>query len=190
MNGAILPPESPWVGSKENLLLLTGFIATCVLFGLGLVLPMMTLTKFYVLENTVSLLSSLVTLFISGSWILFLAIFGFSILVPLLKLRLIYILIRARGRIDATTQRWLKLMHDHGRWGMLDVFVVAVILVVVKLGAIASVEVHLGLYCFGAAVLAMMVLTHRLSRIYEPIEESLEGQPGDGEGGSQSGPVL
>jgi paraquat-inducible protein A len=176
MNNAGLPAESRWISHREGLFLLNAFLATCVLFGLGLVLPMMTLTKFFVLENTVSVLSSVYTLLSSGSWLLFLAIFGFSILIPLLKLRLIYILIRAKGRIDATSQRWLKLMHDYGRWGMLDVFVVAVILVAVKLGALATVEVHLGLYCFGASVLAMMVLTHRLSRIYEPLEESIAGQ--------------
>jgi paraquat-inducible protein A len=176
MNDTSLSAAAQWIGNKEGLFLLTAFIATCLLFGLGLVLPMMTLTKFFVLENTVSVISSVITLLTSGSWVLFIAIFGFSIVIPLLKLRLIYVLIKAKGRIDATTRRWLKLMHDYGRWGMLDVFVVAVVLVAVKLGALATVEVHLGLYCFGASVLAMMVLTHRLSRIYDPIEESIASQ--------------
>jgi paraquat-inducible protein A len=63
-------------------------------------------------------------------------------------------------------------MHEYGRWGMLDVFVVAVLLVTVKLGAIASVKVHPGLYYFGAAVLLMMIITHRLSGAYEKIESA------------------
>ncbi|MFZ1537344.1 MAG: paraquat-inducible protein A [Chromatiaceae bacterium] len=176
MNDTSLPAASHWVGNRENAFLFHAFTATCVLFGLGLVLPMMTLTRFFVLENTVSVLSAIFTLLSSGNWILFLAIFGFSIVMPLVKLLLIYILIKAKGRIDTTTKRWLKLMHDYGRWSMLDVFVVAVLLVAVKLGALANVEVHLGLYCFGAAVLAMMVLTHRLAKIYEPIEEFIESQ--------------
>ena len=162
-----------WVGEKEDRLLLCAFIAAFVLFGLGLILPMMTLAKFFVLKNTVSVLSSIFTLLTSGSWFLFLLIFSFSVVMPLLKLRLIYILIKAKGRINKTTKRWLHMMHEYGRWGMLDVFVVAVILVAVKLGALATVQVHSGLYCFGAAVLLMMVLTHRLSKIYAPIEEAM-----------------
>lgn len=137
---------------------------------------MMTLTKFFVLRNTVSVLSSIFTLLSSGSLFLFVAIFGFSVVMPVLKLRLIYVLIKAKGRIDATTKRWLHLMHEYGRWGMLDVFIVAVILVAVKLGALAKVEVHLGLYCFGTAVLLMMMLTHRLSKIYAPIEGAMQSE--------------
>jgi paraquat-inducible protein A len=65
-------------------------------------------------------------------------------------------------------------MHEYGRWGMLDVFVVAMVLVAVKLGALAKVEVHVGLYCFGVSVLLMMAIAHRLSKIYEPIEHSTQ----------------
>jgi paraquat-inducible protein A len=167
-----LPVSSQWIGDREHGFLLNAYKATCILFGLGLILPMMTLTKFFVLKNTVSVLSSIFTLFSSGSWFLFLVIFGFSVVMPVLKLRLIYVLIKAKGRIDAKTKRWLQLMHEYGRWGMLDVFVVAMVLVAVKLGALAKVEVHVGLYCFGVSVLLMMAIAHRLSKIYEPIEHS------------------
>lgn len=56
-------------------------------------------------------------------------------------------------------------MHDYGRWAMLDVFVVAILIVTVKLGAIASVEVHPGLYVFGAAVLLIMIITDRVTKL-------------------------
>jgi paraquat-inducible protein A len=54
-------------------------------------------------------------------------------------------------------------MHDYGRWGMLDVMVVAVMIVVVKLDVIAEVEIHTGLYLFAAAVLLIMYITHRVA---------------------------
>ena len=50
-------------------------------------------------------------------------------------------------------------MHDYGRWAMLDVMVVAMLIVTVKLGAIASIQIHPGLYVFGAAVLLIMLIT-------------------------------
>ena len=46
---------------------------------------------------------------------------------------------------------------------MLDVFVVAILVVTVKLGAIASITVHFGIYLFTLAVLASMLLTHKIA---------------------------
>ena len=45
---------------------------------------------------------------------------------------------------------------------MLDVFVVAVLVVAVKLGAIASVEMRFGLYSFATAVVLTMYVTARV----------------------------
>ncbi|MEW8091194.1 MAG: paraquat-inducible protein A, partial [Candidatus Thiodiazotropha endolucinida] len=57
----------------------------------------------------------------------------------------------------------LRMMHDYGRWGMLDVMVVAVMIVTVKLDVIAEIELHAGLYLFAAAVLLIMYVTHRVA---------------------------
>ena len=53
-------------------------------------------------------------------------------------------------------------MHEYGRWAMLDVMVVAILIVSVKLGAIASIQVHAGLYIFGIAVLLIMFITQQV----------------------------
>jgi paraquat-inducible protein A len=53
-------------------------------------------------------------------------------------------------------------MHLYGKWSMLDVFVVAVLVVAVKLGAIADVEMRFGLYAFAASVLLTMFITSRI----------------------------
>ena len=58
-------------------------------------------------------------------------------------------------------------MHDYGRWAMLDVMVVAMLIVSVKLGAIASIQIHAGLYVFGGAVLLIMLITQQVVRLYE-----------------------
>ena len=42
---------------------------------------------------------------------------------------------------------------------MLDVFVVAILLVTVKLGFVASVELHYGIYAFATAILLSMYIT-------------------------------
>jgi paraquat-inducible protein A len=53
-------------------------------------------------------------------------------------------------------------MHDYGRWAMLDVMVVAMLIMTVKLGAVASIQIHTGLYIFAAAVLLIMLLTQQV----------------------------
>jgi paraquat-inducible protein A len=61
--------------------------------------------------------------------------------------------------------RYIQLMHDYGRWAMLDVMVVAILIVASKLSVIAYVEVHIGLYLFGVSVIMIMLLTNRVSNL-------------------------
>jgi len=88
----------------------------------------------------------------------------FSLLIPAIKLAFLgWILVT--NHQSQTQRRIVELMHALGRWSMLDVMVVAVLLVTVKLGAIASVSVHVGLYSFGGAVLLIMLITQRVEKL-------------------------
>jgi paraquat-inducible protein A len=57
---------------------------------------------------------------------------------------------------------WLS---HYGKWSMLDVFVVALLLVIVKLGVLATVEVHYGIYMYAAAGLLIMLCTTIINNI-------------------------
>lgn len=123
----------------------------------GISLPLMTVEQLWLFENRFSLWSGLIQMADEGRWLLALLVGGFSILLPLVKLS---ILLRVLMSSDAThSQVWLVRMHHYGKWSMLDVFVVAVLLVAVKLGALAEVRVHVGLYAFAASVLLTMAIT-------------------------------
>lgn len=50
-------------------------------------------------------------------------------------------------------------MEIFGKWSMLDVFVSAIIIVWVKLGALASAKAENGIYFFGASVLLTMIVS-------------------------------
>ena len=69
--------------------------------------------------------------------------------------------------ITQNTKKVLELMHRFGRWSMLDVFVVAILVVVVKLGAIGDVEKHLGLYAYAGAAILIMLLTNKIVKLVE-----------------------
>jgi paraquat-inducible protein A len=137
-------------------------ISSCLLAA-GLYLPMLTLTKFLFIANSFSVVSGILELLRRGHWILFILVGLFSVVFPITKILLLYLLLRLREVNSKRYLHLLKLMHDYGRWGMLDVMVVAVMIVAVKLDVIAEVEIHTGLYLFAAAVLLIMYITHRVA---------------------------
>ena len=146
---------------KARLLRLYILIAAVLLF-VGLVAPIITLSKFVLVQNTFSVLSGVIELFEEGQIFLFLLIAGFSIVIPILKLWILYSLVSKKVVARDRTKKQLHWMHLYGKWSMLDVFVVAVMVVAVKLGAIADVEMRYGLYAFAASVLLTMFITSRI----------------------------
>ena len=145
-------------------------LLAAALLLVGLVAPIITLKKFVLVENTFSVLSGVVELLQNGQIFLFLLLTGFSILLPILKLGVLYRLVSRREALQDRGRKLLHWMHLYGKWSMLDVFVVAVLVVAVKLGAIVDVEMRYGLYAFAASVLLTMFITARVV--------SLAGRPG------------
>lgn len=141
-----------------------------VLLGVGLVAPIITLEKFILIENTFSVLSGTYQLLLEGRWFLFAIIAGFSIVLPLLKLYVLHRLLGGRCSSAKQLRRYLHWMHLYGKWSMLDVFIVAVLVVAVKLGAIVRVEMHYGLYAFAASVLLTMFVTARVVVLADRVE--------------------
>lgn len=132
-----------------------------LLFVVGILLPMITISKFVIVQNSFSIVSGVYQMLKEGQIVLFIVVAGFSIILPLLKINILFRILSNASR-GPKIQHYLHLMHEYGRWAMLDVMVVAVLIVTVKLGAIASVEVHLGLFVFGASVLLMMLITNKI----------------------------
>ncbi len=82
-------------------------------------------------------------------------------------------LVLSGSTITQNTKKVLELIHRFGRWSMLDVFVVAILVVLVKLGAIGDVEKHIGLYAYAGAAILIMVLTNRIIKLVEQREINL-----------------
>lgn len=149
------------------LLLITG-----ALFIVGISAPLFSVEKFWVFKNTVTLLNAIGQMFSKGEWLLAVVITGFSIVTPALKLLLLAIAWN-RPALNRWQQGALTAAAALGKWSMLDVFVVALILVSLKLGPVAEVTVHYGLYLFGASVILSMLITaatEKLITIQPPLE--------------------
>ena len=115
-----------------------------------------------------TIMSGVIYFIHSGSWPIALVIFVASIFVPLLKLLiLIFLLISVqlgwRWRpVDRT--RLYRLTEAIGRWSMLDIYVVTILVALVHLGALASIEAGAGAPFFAAVV----VITMLAAKAFDP----------------------
>ncbi|WP_421869607.1 paraquat-inducible protein A [Motiliproteus sp.] len=143
------------------------WIASCICFVAGILLPMFTFRKFVIFDDTFSLLGGIIHLLKEGEIFLFLVIFAFSILGPIYKLKLIRDLIVEKHDDEATKLQSIKHLAIVGKWSMADVFIVAILVATIKLGMLASISVHIGIVFFGVSVLLSMLLVQRQMVGYE-----------------------
>jgi len=151
---------------QTRLILRLMLLATSVLFIIGMLAPMIHIQKFIFIKNTFSIVSGISQLFSEGQWFLFIIIGLFSLVLPIIKLVILFILTGHYSENSQSMHKHLHWMHVYGKWSMLDVFVVALLVVSVKLGAIANIEMRYGLYAFAAAVILMMIITAGVIRLH------------------------
>ena len=145
----------PKQGILINLLLM--FALACLVIGVSA--PLLTLEKMYFFENTVTLLSTVKGLFLQKEWFLFIVIAVFSLCIPIIKIAGLVLILNLEYAKNSFLDKTLHVIEMVGKWSMLDVFVVALLLVSVKLGVLAKVEVHYGLYAFATSVLITMSIS-------------------------------
>ena len=149
------------------------WLLVAIMLVVGALAPMFTFTTFWIFDDRFSLATGIYRLLEEGEPLLFLLVFTFSILMPVYKMYLLYRVIGAKGMDARRVVRYRKWLNIMGKWSMLDVFVVALLVVIVKLGAVADITIHYGLYVFAAAVLASMLL----SQLVEMPGSSEAGRP-------------
>jgi paraquat-inducible protein A len=134
--------------------------------AVGLSRPLIQVEKAIFLENEYSVWTGVVGLAEDGEWLLAGVVFFFSFVFPIVKLAMlvwIWFAPQARARRDL----WLRRLEELGRWSMLDVFAVAILIVATKLGPLAQVNARPGVYWFCAAILASMLATIRVRQLAE-----------------------
>ena len=147
--------------NKQLIALQIAVAINAVLFVCGVIAPMLTLEKFVLFSNTFSIITGITTLLEEGKIFLFIIITLFSLILPTAKLIVIFLVLRQKTK--AQLQRYLQLMHMYGKWSMLDVFVVGIMVVIIKIEGMIKVDLHYGFYIFTSAVLMTMVLTTLVS---------------------------
>jgi paraquat-inducible protein A len=130
-------------------------LSALVLYVPGILRPMMRMES---LGHTTeaSIIDGVSQLLAHGQVFVGLVILLFSLVLPPLKLLALLLVsthvLHPGGR--ARLYRWVELL---GRWGMLDVLVVAVLVAFVKLGETVHIEPGPGLFLFAGCVLVSLV---------------------------------
>ena len=157
-------------------LLRLGVLLAMGLLAAGVTGPALTLHRFWIFADTVSILSGLGALWREGHHVLALAMALFSVLFPALKLGCLWLLC-ARPVPTAALRRRLVWLHELGRWSMLDVFVVALLIVFVKLGPAVEMVPRWGLYAFAGAAVLTLLLAAGLRQTVPRAGPAVQGEP-------------
>jgi paraquat-inducible protein A len=103
-----------------------------------------------------TIMSGVIYFLQTGMWPIALIIFLASIFIPLLKLLvLIFLLISVQRKTSWRRQdrtRLYRIVEIIGRWSMVDIFVVTILVALVHLGGLATIHAGPGALFFGAVV--------------------------------------
>jgi len=134
-------------------------IAAVVCYVPANLLPIMTVTSLGKTQSD-TIMSGVIFLFNHGMWPLALVVFVASVLVPLMKLViLVFLLVSVRIRSTSRPRdrtRLYRITEAVGRWSMVDIYVVTILVALVRLGNLATIEAELGAIFFAAVVILTM----------------------------------
>ena len=131
-------------------------IAAAIFYIPANILPITRVVSFGKAQSD-TIMSGVIYFVKSGSWPIALVIFVASVFVPLVKLIiLMYLLIsvqlKSKWRPKDRT-RLYRITEAVGRWSMVDIYVVTLLVALVKLGALATIEAGPGAVFFAGVVI-------------------------------------
>ena len=142
-------------------------LAALILFVPANIYPILRM-DFYGAYSESTVWDGCVKLFQDGQWPIATIVFLASILIPVLKLLALFFLVVAtklRSTFFREERTWIyKIIDVIGPWAMLDVFLLAILVALVKLGEIATVLPGRGLIAFTG----MVVFTILASASFDP----------------------
>lgn len=152
-------------GARERWLVGLMILVSAGLLVAGWIAPIMTVETLLLLSDDISLLGSCWQLLREGEIFLFLVIFVFSVLFPILKLAValyLWLLADVERPGFLRSLAWIETL---GKWSMLDVFVVALSVVAIQVSIVTAVTIHAGIYLFSAAVVLSLLAVGRISAL-------------------------
>ena len=136
-----------------------------LLYAFGIFFPFFTVTKFWVFHDGISVVGGLITLFQQQEYFLFTVLTLFTLIFPLVKLGLLSVIWLEREHNLERVRRLHHRVEALGKWSMLDVFVVAILIVTLKSASVADIRISVGLYLFTFSVIFTQFATAWIDRL-------------------------
>ncbi len=134
-------------------------IAAMILYVPANSLPIMNTNSLFGTQSD-TIISGVAFLWTSGSFMLAALVFFASVMVPLAKMIALAVLatsVQLRStRHPRTRTRLYRIIEFVGRWSMLDIYVVTILVALVQVSTLASVHAGPGAVAFGAVVVLTM----------------------------------
>jgi paraquat-inducible protein A len=142
-------------------------IAAAICYVPANLFPVMAVTSLGKTEAD-TIMSGVIYFIESGDWPLAVVIFTASVFVPLMKLAILFFLLVSVHRRSSwrpvERTRMYRLTEAIGRWSMVDIFVITIMVALVRLGNLATIEAAPGAVFFGAVV----VITILAAESFDP----------------------
>jgi paraquat-inducible protein A len=140
-------------------------LAAAVCYVPANVLPVMRVTSFgQVASDTI--MSGVIYFLTHGMWPLAIVVFVASVFVPVLKLVVLAFLVisvqRGSSWRPVERTRLYRITEAIGRWSMVDIFAITILVALVRLGNLASIDAGPGAVFFGALVVFTMLAAESL----------------------------
>ena len=141
---------SPKLATNANAA--TFALLSLVTLGVAVFLPLMTVRQLFG-EETYSILGAVRRMWGEGQYFLAALVGGFSIVFPVVKNGLLLVVTSSSVELTIEERQALhQFTSAVARYSMLDVFVVAILVVILKTGGLFEVTVGWGLFAFCAAI--------------------------------------
>ncbi|HLX68068.1 MAG TPA: paraquat-inducible protein A [Verrucomicrobiae bacterium] len=148
MNSALITTH-PRAGWTVLLMLLTAL--GC--FFAGIFLPFTAVTKLWLFSDQVSVCQGLVIFWKAREIFLFLILFVFTVCFPFVKMNALLALWLYPRLTADRAKAFYKFVSHLGKWSMLDVFVVAILVLTLRSSTLASIRVGNGFFLFFISVM-------------------------------------
>jgi paraquat-inducible protein A len=182
---AVLEPRKPASFGRS-----WAFIAAAaILYVPANIYPVMTISSF-VQTQQFTIMGGIFELFQRGLWPLGILVFFASIMIPVAKLLTLAVMLiethlRSEQHLVGRTMSF-RFVDFIGRWSMIDVFMISILVALVRFGKFSSVQAELGAPCFAAVVVLTMfavnafdprLMWDRAAERHARLERRPAGQP-------------
>jgi paraquat-inducible protein A len=151
--------------------------AATMLYVPANVMPVMKTSSLFGAESD-TIMSGVVYLWTSGSWPLAVVVFVASVMVPMMKIVALAFLnfsVQRRWTWQPSQRaRLYRVVEVIGRWSMLDIYVIAILVALVQLQALATIQAGPAALAFAAVVVLTMVaaMSFEPRLIWDPVEHA------------------